>query len=975
MVGRPPAALVGRDDSLGVLKAAMRRASAGHPSVLIVTGETGVGKTRLVRELIDTERVTLLAGSCVPMAGDPLPFAPLTQALRRLDRTGTLNLQLERLPELARLVPGVAPAMTRTADLAAASQLGLFQSVLDLVDRLGAAAPVLHVVEDVHWADRSTLDLVRFLATNLTSERAVLLVTLRADAVVQGSPLALWVAELSRLEIAERIELNRLDHDDAVRLVRALAGDAADPELVETTLARSAGNPLFAEQLVLQATQDPGHPGAPLPATLHELLHARVHALPEGTQSVLRSAAVIGRPALVTLLAATTGTLLEQTESLLRAAIDQNVVEIRRDDTIAFRHPAFGEVVYAELMPTERQRLHRAAAEALEPVEGLGTGQRSSTAADAVSGELARHWYGAGDKERALDAAVAAGWAAERMYAFADAYTNFTRALDLMDDVPESAQDRVRLLKHAGQAASLVGESSEAVRLVESALALTTDPSSRASMLTRLGLIHYRAGRGALTERCLREALTLLPPDEESVLVARIHAGLALFGAAWSRLDVAEESCRRGLQVARATGARREEGLLLNASGLVDTAHGDIESGVVLLRQALVIAREVGNPDDLATAYVNLTHVLGLGGRVDEVVEVAREGADVLARMGLARQRVSFLKANLAEALGNAGRTAEWGQVISEAFSQHPRGIMAFPVLMQAGRLAMVRGDLDEAWEWLEQARVIVESENAPDAYRRAGIETEAEVELWAGRPVAAYDLVVEGLDLVRGTDEQVYAGVLVALGLRALATEAEAHRDRDTRKRLADLRRPLDAARAWPAANQPEDAAVRAWASAETTRLDRASDPAAWAACAAEWWALRRPFPRAYARWREAEARLDAGVDAAGIDALRDAHVSGLELGAARLVQECERLAGWHRIDLVLTPAAVEEGALDKYGLTPREVEVLSGLSAGRTNQEIADELFISVKTASVHVSNILRKLDVGGRQEAARVAHRLGV
>ena len=159
-MGRPPAAFVGRDEALGVLRTAVRRASGGHPSVLIVTGETGVGKTRLVRELIEQERVTLLAGSCVPMAGDPLPFAPLTQA-------GTLNLQLERLPELARLVPGIAPAKTtRTADLAAASQLGLFQSVLDLVDRLGAAAPVLHVIEDVHWADRSTLDLVRFLATN-----------------------------------------------------------------------------------------------------------------------------------------------------------------------------------------------------------------------------------------------------------------------------------------------------------------------------------------------------------------------------------------------------------------------------------------------------------------------------------------------------------------------------------------------------------------------------------------------------------------------------------------------------------------------------------------------------------------------------------------------------------------------------------------------------------------------------------------
>jgi DNA-binding CsgD family transcriptional regulator/tetratricopeptide (TPR) repeat protein len=869
----------------------------------------------------------------------------------------------------------MAPARTtRTADLAAASQLGLFQSVLDLVDRLGAAAPVLHVVEDVHWADRSTLDLVRFLATNLTNERAVLLVTLRADAVVPATSLALWVAELARLENAERVELGRLDHDAAARLVRQLAGDAADPEFVETTLARSAGNPLFAEQLVMQATQNPGHPEL-LPATLHELLHARVHALPEDTQSVLRSAAVIGRPAFVTLLAATAGASVEQTETLLRPAIDQHVVEIRRDDTVAFRHPAFGEVVYAELMPVERRRLHRAAAEALQPPEGLGTGQRSSAAADSVSGELARHWFGAGDKERALDAAVAAGWAAERMYAFSDAHTNFTRALALMDDVPDSPQDSVRLLKHAGQAASLVGDSTEAARLVEAAVTLTSDPPARAALLTRLGLIHYRAGRGSLSERCLREALALVPADEESVLVARIHAALALFGAAWSRLDVAEDSCRRGLAIARKVGARREEGLLVNASGLVEAAHGDIESGARLLRQSLAIAAEVGNPDDLATAYINLSHVLGLGGRVDEIVEVAREGADVLTRMGLARQRVSFLKANLAETLGNAGRIAESGRVIAEALSQHPRGIMSVPVLMQAGRLAMVRGDLDEAWEWLEQARVIVESENAPESYRRYLVETEAEVELWAGRPVAAYDLVTEGLDLVRGTDEAAYAGTLVATGLRALATEAEAHRDRESRKRLGLLREPLDAARAWPAANQPEDAAVDAWAKAETTRLDLGSDPVAWSETGAAWLALDRPFPRAYARWREAEARLDSGVDAAGIDALRDAHTAALGLGAARLVQECERLAGWHRIDLVAEPVEAEPNALDRYGLTPREVEVLAGLSAGRTNQEIADELFISVKTASVHVSNILRKLEVGGRQEAARVAHRLGV
>jgi DNA-binding CsgD family transcriptional regulator len=191
----------------------------------------------------------------------------------------------------------------------------------------------------------------------------------------------------------------------------------------------------------------------------------------------------------------------------------------------------------------------------------------------------------------------------------------------------------------------------------------------------------------------------------------------------------------------------------------------------------------------------------------------------------------------------------------------------------------------------------------------------------------------------------------------------------------LAELRRPLDVAASWPSASHRDTEAVRTWQHAETTRLELKSDPASWATAAALWRALGRPFQTAYARWREAEARLDSGVDAAAIDALRDAHTAALTLGAARLQQECERLAGWHRIDLAPAEVSAEPGALDKYGLTPREVEVLQGLSAGRTNQEIADELFISVKTASVHVSNILRKLDVGGRQEAARVAHRLGV
>ncbi len=840
------------------------------------------------------------------------------------------------------------------------------------MDRLGAAAPVLHVVEDVHWADRSTLDLVRYLAANLTGERAVLLVTYRADAVVAGTPIASWLAELARLEIAERVTLDRLGPADATALIRALAGERADPALVESTLARSAGNPLFAEHLVLQGASA-GERG--LPTTLHDLLRSRIHELPPDTQSVLRSAAVLGRSAPVALLAAMVGTDPETTEERLRPALEQHVVELRPDETVGFRHPAFGEVVYSELLPRERRRLHRAAAEALEPAEGVGTGMRSSVAADAVSGELARHWLEAGDAPRALDAAVAAGWAAERMYAFADAHASFTRAVGLLDEVPGAGHDRVRLLKHAGQAASLVGDGPEAARLVEAAIVLTTDPPARAALWVRLGTIRYLAGRGDLAEGCFVEALALVPDEEESVLLARIYAGLARVRSAWSRLDDAETASERGLALARATGARREEGIVRNAIGVVAGARGDMDAGVTHLRAALEIALEIGNPNDLASAYINLSNVLSLAGRVDEVVDLARDGVEALTRVGLARQSGSFLKANLGEALINAGRLDEATQVIDEALSQHPRGVIAAPCLIQAGRLAVVRGELDDAWERLEQARTVIEAENAPEAWMRDVLEAAAELELWAGRPVPAYDHVIDGLELVRGTDEEPRSGVLVGLGLRALATEAESHRDPASRRRIATLRRPLDAARARLGDTQPDDTALDAWQHAEATRLDLESDPGAWAETAERWARRGRPFPQAYARWREAEARLDSGADSVAIAALRDAHSAARRLGAARLAQECERLAIWHRIDLVPDHVDAEPGALDVYSLTPRELEVLAGLSAGRTNQEIADDLFISVKTASVHVSNILRKLGVGGRQEAARVAHRLGV
>jgi tetratricopeptide (TPR) repeat protein len=241
------------------------------------------------------------------------------------------------------------------------------------------------------------------------------------------------------------------------------------------------------------------------------------------------------------------------------------VAEVREDDRVGFRHPAFREVVYAELLPGERARLHRAAAEALT---------QELAPAPEVAGELARHWYLAGDHERALAASVEAGRAHERMYAFADAYASYRLALDLLDRLPADV-DRVDLAARAAAAGSIAGESAAAARLLEAELERTDERLCRAILLDRLGSVHFVAGDASSARTAYRSAMGLLPESDESRLAARVYAGYALLEATWAELDEAEAVATHALAVSRALDARRPEGTALNALGLVAATRGD----------------------------------------------------------------------------------------------------------------------------------------------------------------------------------------------------------------------------------------------------------------------------------------------------------------------------------------------------------------------------------------------------------------
>jgi DNA-binding CsgD family transcriptional regulator len=986
---------VGRDQDLTALQNGQRQAAGGAARTLLVTGEAGVGKTRLIDEFIEHSDGVVLAGGCIPVVGEALPFAPLTQALRGFLRqsdssTPSLPADLMRLLPPDPVLTGTSSA-ARTPDALASTsaQVRLFESLLGFLSQLAGSGPATVVLEDLHWADRSTLDLVGFLARNLRTERVLLVLTLRSDDVGQDTPFRLWLAELERLPMTTKVELDRLARDDTAKMLSGLLGDVAPSSLVARIHQRSAGNPLFTEHL-LSWSNDPQDS---VPETLRELLGSRVALLDEPTRRVLRVASVLGRVVSLELLAEIADQSESSAEEALRPAVERHVVEPRTDGDYGFRHPLFREVVYAELLPGERRRLHAAAANALTAV---------SDGSFSVAGEIARHWQAAGDVERAFRSAVAAGLAAAEVYALADADEDLARAVELSRELPDEAfvqlpVDRVDLLADAAQIASLVGHSDRATSLVRDAVSITDDPIRQSQLLEREGAYCFNTGMFDAAMVAYHGALKLLPEEPPTPIQARVYAGLGMLAMADTRLDEALETCDRAVAIARAVDGVREEGQALNARGVVTAYLGDVDGGVEQLRRSLEIAEQLQEPDDLAAAYIHLSHVLGLAGRLDEMLSVGKAGTAALRRIGVHRQEGSFLLANLAEALIKVGRWPEAADLLRQALAQGSQGLQAFPAHILSARLSVVIGDLDLAQARVDQATALLADGGAPDAWLRERLEVAAELALWQRRPEDAARLADEGIALIQRNDEQRFAGPLVVLALRAYADLAETARARRAGRQSAAAVRKGHGVAARARALQPdplasdtcewpESSALALSGRAEIARLDGKDDPRRWAEAATAWEAIDRPFAVAYTRWREADAvarRHERSEQA--ITAVRRAHRLAIRLGASVLASEVAELARWYRIDLSApetespsTPEADPEAtaaAIDDMGLTPRELEVLAGLAAGQTNRELADSLFISVKTASVHVSNILRKLDVSGREEAARVAYRLGL
>jgi DNA-binding CsgD family transcriptional regulator len=933
---------VGRARELEELGRALEATAAGGGATVLIEGEAGIGKTRLASELATRAGAAgfeILLGRSIDLVGTELPYQPLVEALRPLGGFGR----------------------------AARSQLRVFEETLALLSDRAAAQPVLLVLEDLHWADTSTLDLVVFLAHNLDDRAVLLLATCRVDEPSSADRVRQLAVRVRRSGSALLLELGPLQRDELTALLAARADALPPASVTEAIVARCEGNPFFAEELLAAAGDRSGE----LPPGLRDLLLQRVGRLDRRTQGALRVAAAAGRDVSYPLLSAAAALPENEIRDSLREAVDHGVlVADQETGGFRFRHALLAEAIYATILPGEREELHARLA---------GELVRSGAAGPA---ELAPHWAAAGRSAEALVASVAAAEEAEAVFGLAEAHAHLERAVALWPAVPGAAdlvrRDLVELCVRAADLAWQTGAAPRAVELAERAIELLGDGDPVRAALVHGGLSRYlhTSGRADAALAAFERAVDLVPAEPPSRERARVLAGLGNgLSLAW-RYEESRRVCLEALAMAREVGARPVELIALPALG-IDLAYlGRADEGLAQLRLALELAEESSDAQALEHAYVALTDVLTMLGRPRESARVAATALEAMRRYGIDH---TTLVANRVEALMAAGEWDEADALSAAALRAMTANYPHQPLIIRAD-LEIGRGEFDAARAHLEAAAPTV-VEDAAVAYYNAYL---CELALWERRWADAEEAAHAGVAHAHSPDTAQIRVWLCAKGLRAqaeLVALARARRDAGAVERrlrgAGELLATARSAAADASAITPNIGGWLALAEAEHGRAGGDGRPDAWAAAAAAWDRLERPPVAAYCRWREAEALAAAGASRVEASVpLREAHAVATRMGAIPLAHELELLAQRARLDLASPqPDARDRGdALEEIlGLTPRETEVLSLVARGYTDREIAEALVISAKTASVHVSHILRKLDAPNRREAAAIAHRL--
>jgi DNA-binding CsgD family transcriptional regulator/tetratricopeptide (TPR) repeat protein len=973
------------------LSDALARVLAGERVTIVVGGEAGVGKSRLVGELVQAAQTfdtRVLAGGCVELEGGGIPLAPVIDMFRTLASEVSEDDLDELLGtargELGRLVPelddGRAHALPGERDPSR-----LLELIVAVIGRLASERSLVLVFEDVQWADQTTLDLLALLMGGSVARPFLLVLTVRSDELHRAHPFRRMAARWEQQRALERLELDRLGAIEVAAQMEAILGELPDRELVDLVFERSEGIPLFVEEL-LGAVREGGIEQDYLPPSLRDVVLARADLLSASAQHVLRVVSAAARWVPDWLLMTVAELPAPELHAGLREAVDQQLLVVDRSGPgYALRHALARTAIHEDLLPHERAGLHRAYAEAIE----RRTEDRDDEDLDTAS-MLAHHWLAAHDIPRALPASVRAGRAAAAASTPVVARRHFELALELWSRVPDAAQragiDHIELLERASLAAHRAGDPNRALALVDQAIGEAGDAAAaerRAALLVRRAELLGDLGREEEGLAGLEEAVGLVPHEPPTPVSAHALSAQARALARVADFEPAREVAARGLAAAEAAGATEDR---FECQGILATAMlyaGEFERAMALGRRTGEEALESGLIWIGMRSLVSLSDMHLMLGLYDDAIATVEQGIALAEQLGLGRTAGAFLRGNKAEALLRSGRLSEAAEHAAPGLEE---GVFAGNLHLLRSEVHLVSGRLTEADADLREARRHLRTSSAAQfVYPLVGME--ADIARAGGDLEAAHQSLERTLRREDLGEDPRYRWPLLSLTARIEAERAVAARD-------AGQPVPADAIASAGAVREeavsrsprsPADHGHRALALAEHARLHREGEVAAWDEAVSCCRAMNEPLPLAYALFRQAEALGATGETAAAGVAAREALELARSADAAPLEAEVSALIRRARLSAddpgngaaptePVAPAP-QPDAFERLGLTPREGEVLRLVADGRSNSQIAETLFISRKTASVHVSNILAKLGVASRVEAAALAHRQGI
>jgi len=1010
--------LIGRADQMAALEDAFASVRQGSQAAVLLGGEAGAGKSRLVTEFTAAARragARVLTGGCMQLGVDGLPYAPFTAMLRDLvhemgaDAFGAL-LPSGATRELARLLPELGvPDLDDTGP----ARARLFEQMISALEQLGRRSPVVLVIEDAHWADRSSRDLLTFLIANQRAIGALMtLVTFRSDELHRNHPLRPLLATLDRIAWVQRLDLPRLSRQDTADLARAMLRRPLPDPVLTSLFRRTQGNPLFIESLICCD----GDLSSELPDSLRDLLLASVHRLPEQTQEVLRAASAGGGITGHGLLAAVTGLDGATLTTALRPAVTANVLHAEAAGYV-FRHELIREAVHDDLLPGEHGRLHRRFAAEIDADAALVPPGRAAI-------EAAHHWACGHEVTRALTAAWQAAAQAGRAVAPAERLDLLARVLELWHQVPDAAEligaDHVQVLEQATAVAEAGDELERGAALATSAikeLDPDTDPVRVALLLERRARFRMKTSRqGYLPD--LEQALRLVPAQ----LSAQARTKILLSGARC--LSTAGDADRgyaeEALALARSGGDTAAQAQALLTLAMFDANAGQQaglgSDAINRIGQARTLAASVGAHDQLLAIAINESHLLAGAGEYERAFAAARDGITCADAQQLTRTSGSMLSINQAEPLLALGRWDEMIAVVDGALDLYYSPVYGHRSLIQImkSEVALARGDLEAASQSAAIAAELVRG--VPARFQHTLALGRLRILIALGHdPASAVTLAWRFLEAhdMQGDNPRYVWPLITAISsvcvtaTRALPTAAATSGASELRAEIRALAGRLRALAGTTATSGPVQRAHQLTYQAADLLITGAGQLSAWDEAAAAWAAISEPYPLAQVLLQGAEAALapatrqataagqatairqataagqataisesTAGRQAA-TERLRQAAPIAAGLGAAPLSAAISALARRARIWLGDGPPEGDRPHAGEHaaGLTERELEVLRLVAAGASNKEIAAELFISPKTASVHVSNILAKLVVRTRTEAASRARALSL